>query len=95
MRQLGLKPSETELEDLMNEIDTDRSGTISFEGNVESCSLLRFSSYQKSALFNTLSNIDMLCNFFVVKSLVSFLLISSLALACWRLLSHHSTLFTS
>ena len=32
MRQLGLKPSDTELEDLMNEIDTDRSGTISFEG---------------------------------------------------------------
>ncbi|KAG8530281.1 uncharacterized protein KY384_004783 [Bacidia gigantensis] len=31
MRQLGLKPSDTELEDLMNEIDTDRSGTISFE----------------------------------------------------------------
>ena len=34
MRQLGLKPSDTELDDLMNEIDTDRSGTISFEGTV-------------------------------------------------------------
>ncbi|KAL9099572.1 MAG: hypothetical protein Q9163_004952, partial [Psora crenata] len=31
MRSLGLRPSETELQDLMNEIDVDRSGTISFE----------------------------------------------------------------
>ncbi|KAL9125382.1 MAG: hypothetical protein Q9217_005405 [Psora testacea] len=31
MRSLGLKPSDTELQDLMNEIDVDRSGTISFE----------------------------------------------------------------
>lgn len=30
MRQLGLKPSETELEDIMNEIDSDHSGTIDF-----------------------------------------------------------------
>ena len=32
MRALGLKPSDTELQDLMNEIDVDRSGTINFEG---------------------------------------------------------------
>lgn len=32
MKSLGLAPSEMELEDLMNEIDSDRSGTISFEG---------------------------------------------------------------
>ena len=32
MRQLGLKPSETELEDIMNEIDSDHSGTIDFNG---------------------------------------------------------------
>lgn len=32
MRALGLKPSETELQDLMNEIDVDRSGTICFDG---------------------------------------------------------------
>ncbi|KAK4697178.1 hypothetical protein P7C71_g857, partial [Lecanoromycetidae sp. Uapishka_2] len=31
MKSLGLAPSESELEDLMNEIDSDRSGTISFE----------------------------------------------------------------
>ena len=58
MRQLGLKPSDTELDDLMNEIDTDRSGTISFEGNVESFSLPPFSIYQEKAPFNILSNID-------------------------------------
>ncbi len=33
MKSLGLAPSESELEDLMNEIDSDRSGTISFEGS--------------------------------------------------------------
>lgn len=32
MRQLGLKPSDTELEDIMNEIDSDHSGTIDFNG---------------------------------------------------------------
>ena len=58
MRQLGLKPSDTELEDLMNEIDTDRSGTISFEGNVESLFFLRSSLYQENASFNTLSKVD-------------------------------------
>ncbi|KAL2055281.1 hypothetical protein ABVK25_004619 [Lepraria finkii] len=31
MRSLGLKPSETELQDIMNEIDSDHSGTISFD----------------------------------------------------------------
>ncbi|OJJ43926.1 hypothetical protein ASPZODRAFT_18705 [Penicilliopsis zonata CBS 506.65] len=31
MRSLGQNPSETELEDMINEIDTDRNGTISFE----------------------------------------------------------------
>lgn len=46
MRQLGLKPSDTELEDLMNEIDTDRSGTISFEGK------------RQVSPSNTLSNVD-------------------------------------
>jgi Ca2+-binding EF-hand superfamily protein len=33
MKSLGLAPSESELEDLMDEIDSDRSGTISFEGS--------------------------------------------------------------
>ena len=32
MESLGLKPSKTELQDIMNEIDVDQSGTISFEG---------------------------------------------------------------
>ena len=32
MESLGLKPSKTELEDIMNEIDVDQSGTISFDG---------------------------------------------------------------
>jgi calmodulin len=34
MRSLGLKPSETELQDIMNEIDADHSGTIDFDGIV-------------------------------------------------------------
>ena len=32
MESLGLKPSKTELQDIMNEIDVDQSGTISFDG---------------------------------------------------------------
>ena len=32
MRSLGQKPSETELQDMVNEVDTDHSGTIDFEG---------------------------------------------------------------
>lgn len=32
MRSLGLKPSETELQDIVNEIDSDHNGTISFDG---------------------------------------------------------------
>ena len=32
MESLGLKPSKTELGDIMNEIDVDQSGTISFDG---------------------------------------------------------------
>jgi len=40
MRSLGLTPSETELQDLMNEIDSDRSGTISFDGRSTMCVFL-------------------------------------------------------
>lgn len=32
MRSLGLSPSEEDLQDIVNEIDVDRSGTIDFEG---------------------------------------------------------------
>ncbi len=32
MRSLHLTPSETELQDIMNEIDVDSSGSISFDG---------------------------------------------------------------
>ena len=34
MESLGLKPSKTELQDIVNEIDVDQSGTISFDGTV-------------------------------------------------------------
>lgn len=33
MRSLGQKPTESELEDMVHEIDIDNSGTIDFEGN--------------------------------------------------------------
>ena len=33
MRSLGQKPTDSELEDMVNEIDVDRSGTIDFSGN--------------------------------------------------------------
>ena len=36
MESLGLKPSKTELQDIMNEIDVDQSGTISFDGRFPS-----------------------------------------------------------
>lgn len=32
MRSLGQNPTETELEDMINEVDTDQSGTIEFDG---------------------------------------------------------------
>ena len=32
MRSLGQKPTDSELEDMVNEIDVDRSGTIDFSG---------------------------------------------------------------
>ena len=32
MRQLGLDPSDAELQDMVNDVDTDKSGTIDFEG---------------------------------------------------------------
>lgn len=34
MESLGLKPSKTELQDIMDEIDVDQSGTISFDGRL-------------------------------------------------------------
>lgn len=48
MESLGLKPSKTELGDIMNEIDVDQSGTISFDGTHSFCvEQARFlSSYQ-------------------------------------------------
>ena len=32
MRKLGLDPSESELQDMVNEVDTDKNGSIDFEG---------------------------------------------------------------
>ena len=32
MRSLGLEPSETELQDIINEVDLDNTGSIDFDG---------------------------------------------------------------
>jgi len=32
MRSLGQHPSDSELQDMVNEVDTDQSGTIDFKG---------------------------------------------------------------
>ena len=53
MRQLGLKPSDTELEDIMNEIDSDHSGTIDFNGNTSPPSLQTFVSHYNSSIQNS------------------------------------------
>lgn len=42
MQSLGLNPSESELQDLMNEVDADRSGCIEFSGI--SCSSISYST---------------------------------------------------
>lgn len=36
MRSLGQKPTDIELQDMINEVDTDNSGTIDFEGSFAS-----------------------------------------------------------
>jgi len=38
MRSLGQNPTETEIEDMINEVDTDRNGTIDFE---EFCKMMK------------------------------------------------------
>lgn len=32
MRSLGLQPSDEELQDMINEVDLDHSGSVNFEG---------------------------------------------------------------
>lgn len=32
MKSLGQNPTETEIEDMINEVDSDRNGTIDFDG---------------------------------------------------------------
>jgi Ca2+-binding EF-hand superfamily protein len=34
MKSLGQNPTQTEIEDMVNEVDTDRNGSIDFEGTV-------------------------------------------------------------
>jgi hypothetical protein len=36
MRSLGQDPSDSELKDMVNEVDTDKSGTIDFQGELVS-----------------------------------------------------------
>lgn len=35
MRSLGQNPSESELQDMINEVDADNNGTIDFPGTIE------------------------------------------------------------
>lgn len=37
MRSLGQNPSESELQDMINEVDADNNGTIDFPGRAENC----------------------------------------------------------
>lgn len=39
MKSLGQNPTETEIEDMINEVDSDRNGTIDFEGIAHIASL--------------------------------------------------------
>jgi Ca2+-binding EF-hand superfamily protein len=44
MKSLGQNPTRTEIEDMVNEVDTDRNGSIDFEGLV-SLLVLSLSSF--------------------------------------------------
>ncbi len=44
MRSLGQNATETELEDIVNEIDSDNNGTIDFQGTVPVFDTIIFSS---------------------------------------------------
>ena len=48
MRSLGLNASETEVQDIVNEIDVDQNGTIDFEGT-SSQEYPRLSAYDSLA----------------------------------------------
>lgn len=39
MRSLGQDPSDSELKDMVNEVDTDKSGTIDFQGSFSPASI--------------------------------------------------------
>ena len=41
MKSLGQNPTETEIEDMINEVDSDRNGTIDFEGKFYHFALYR------------------------------------------------------
>lgn len=43
MRSLGQNPSESELQDMINEVDADNNGTIDFPGNDDHNHITNFS----------------------------------------------------
>ena len=49
MRSLGQNPSESELQDMINEVDADNNGTIDFPGTIPDIPKSSSSSTTKSA----------------------------------------------
>ena len=51
MRSLGQNPSESELQDMINEVDADNNGTIDFPGTIRSqCSVLSMFTHDSSRI---------------------------------------------
>lgn len=44
MRSLGQNPSESELQDMINEVDADNNGTIDFPGTIPMSKSLKWSA---------------------------------------------------
>lgn len=50
MKSLGQNPTTTEIEDMVNEVDTDRNGSIDFEGKSSSQTMFRITLYPHAVL---------------------------------------------
>jgi Ca2+-binding EF-hand superfamily protein len=54
MRSLGQNPTDTELQDIVDELDVDRTGTIDFDGTQHIAPLLSKTPYQHSRITHKL-----------------------------------------